>query len=605
MIIKKLEVKGVGKETATVAFKSGLNVIAGPSDTGKSYITKCLQFILGAEQPPKPIEQAKGYTHLEVTFESQDRKNFILSRELKEDSEVTCTEIDNNNLTTVLKPTHKGSPNLSEFFLKQFGLGHKILAKGVESMNHSALTLRIFEKILLADETRIISESSPFGKGQNTEKTLEISLIKTLLTGEDDAAISNCRENKDSKEAIKRKIENLQDFLKQFFPENEDTNNLEELDSILEQLEEAYGNAEIELNDLIRSNNAIIVERDKLKAEANLVAQKFADDKVLHGRFAMLHDKYISDRERLEANSEAAIYIEQQRIANCPLCGNEIGQDSEVDFDALLQSNSAEIGKIDLHLADLISTQRDLQNSLSESEIKLGKLIKLISEKDLALGEKIGGKVDENRRLLKDLDNARNNFRKEREQQKKRKEIFEEIGRLQIGYDEISDTYKISDFSKEAYSLGEKISEILKRWDFPSGSNAIFDTESRDIVINGKPRSHFGKGYRAICFSSILLGLMEYLYPLGRHPGFVVLDSPLTTYRKRDENPDLDDEEVFLANNLIYAFYRDLCDYYKDKQIIVLDNQEPASDLYQSMHYIHFSKNESVGRYGFFPISKI
>ena len=82
MIIKKLEVKGTDKQTALVDFDNGLNVIAGASDTGKSYITKCFQFIFGTETPPKPIDQAKGYTHLVVTFETKNAECFVLSREL-------------------------------------------------------------------------------------------------------------------------------------------------------------------------------------------------------------------------------------------------------------------------------------------------------------------------------------------------------------------------------------------------------------------------------------------------------------------------------------------------------------------------------------------
>jgi hypothetical protein len=185
----------------------------------------------------------------------------------------------------------------------------------------------------------------------------------------------------------------------------------------------------------------------------------------------------------------------------------------------------------------------------------------------------------------------------------KRQEVFKEIGRLQAEYDDIRDTYQIDDFSKDANELSKKIAEILVRWDFPNGNKASFDLGSRDIVIDGKPRSHFGKGYRAICFSAIVLGLMEFLYPKGRHPGFIILDSPLTTYKKQDESLITDNVEICLTNNLIYAFYRDLCDFYKDKQIIVLDNQEPYEDLYPCMNYIHFSGNEDVGRYGFFPLS--
>lgn len=604
MIIKKLEVKGTNKQTALVDFDLGLNVIAGSSDTGKSYITKCFQFIFGTETPPKAIDQAKGYTHLVVTFETENGERFALSRELKEKADIVCTEIDNDNLETILKPTHKGTPNLSKFFMSKFGLDNKILAKGLESMNYVSLTLRIFERILLVDEARIISENSPFGMGQITERTIERSFIKTLLTGEDDADIQETKKNKLSKESLKKKLGNLEEFIKKFFPYDEDfKKSLEQMDKELDKFEAAYNQAEKELNVLIHSNNSVVREREQLKKKADLVGRKLADDTALLGRFKMLEKKYISDRERLEANTESATYMEQHRIANCPLCGSEIDQDNEIDIDVIEKANSSEILKIDAHLEDLRSTQADVKKSLELNKDQFSSIMEKISDLDRELGGSIGGKVKENRKILNNLDTARSEFRKERDSEIKRQEIFEEIGRLQAEYDEIRDTYQIDDFSKEAYQLSKKIAAILTRWDFPNGNKAAFDLDARDIVIGGKPRSHFGKGYRAICFSSILIGLMEYLYSKGRHPGFIILDSPLTTYRKQDESLETDKEEVFLANNLIYAFYRDLCDFYKDKQIIVLDNQEPHEDLYSSMNYIHFSGNEDVGRYGFFPVS--
>ena len=604
MIIKKLEVKGTDKQTALVDFDIGLNVIAGASDTGKSYITKCFQFIFGTETPPKAIKQAKGYTHLVVSFETKNGERFALSRELKEKADIVCTEIDNDNLETILKPTHKGTPNLSEFFMSKFGLDNKILAKGLESMNYVSLTLRIFERILLVDEARIISENSPFGKGQNTERTIERSFIKTLLTGEDDADIQETKKNKLSKESLKKKLGNLEEFIEKFFPSDEDSQkSLKQMDKELDKFEVAYNQAEKELNALIQSNNFVVREREQLKKKADLVGRKLADDTALLGRFKMLEKKYISDRERLEANTESATYMEQHRIANCPLCGSKIDQDDEIDIDVIEKANSSEILKIDAHLEDLRSTQSDVKKSLELNKDQFSSIMEKISDLDRELGGSIGGKVKENRKILNDLDAARSEFRKERDSEIKRQEIFEEIGRLQAEYDEIRDTYQIDDFSKEAYQLSKKIAAILMRWDFPNGNKAAFDLDARDIVIGGKPRSHFGKGYRAICFSAILIGLMEYLYSKGRHPGFIILDSPLTTYRKQDESLETDKEEVYLANNLIYAFYRDLCDFYKNKQIIVLDNQEPHEDLYPSMNYIHFSGNEDVGRYGFFPVS--
>lgn len=607
MIIKRVEVKGDGKPKASIDFRKGLNVIAGASDTGKSYITECFQFIFGAKEPPKDINQAKGYTHLEVTFEDTDGSEFRLSRELKPNADVSCAEIKGDEeLITVYKPTHKGKQNLSEFFLSKFSLENMTLAKGLESMNHATLTLRIFEKILLADEERIISKDSPIGSGQNNEKTQELSFLKTILTGKDDAEIKSAKKNKESKESIARKKVNLEGFLEQFFPVFDDqTHSLDSLDELIDRLEVSFEKAESELNELLRSNKEIMQEKDEMNRRAVYLSQEVSDDKVLLVRFEMLERKYLSDRERLEANSEATNYIEQYQIYSCPLCGSDIDQDvDEIDLATIVSSNTSEIRKIDNHVVDLRATKNGIRSALLSNETELKSITKAVEEKNSILSSNIGSKVSESREILAELDKARAKFRKDRDQEKKRKEIFEEIGRLQAELDKIEDSYQISEFSKELGSLAKKISQILVRWDFKGAEKLVFDKDTRDIKIDGKPRSHFGKGYRAICFSSILLGFMEELYPKGRHPGFVILDSPLTTYKKRDEALDSDNEEVFLANNLIYAFYRDLCDFYKEKQIIVLENQEPSEDLISLMNYIHFTGNPKLGRFGFFPVSK-
>lgn len=604
MIIRKIEVRGEGKPTASIDLEEGLNVIAGASDTGKSYITECFQFIFGAKEPPKNIEQAKGYTHLDVTFEEADEVKFKLSRELKASADIVCIENkDDEELATVYKPTHKGSPNLSDFFLNKFSLSNLTLAKGLESMNHASLTLRVFEKLLLADEERIISKNSPIGSGQHTEKTQELSFLKTVLTGLDDAEIKLAKKSKESKESLSKKKDNLEAFLERFFPVSKDQEqNLVSLDEILEKLESSYEKAEEELSTLLDSNKQIMQEKAGLSKQADALSQQISDDKALLLRFEMLEQKYLSDKERLEANSEATSYMEQYELYSCPLCGSDINDASEdIDLPTIINSNNSEIKKIEAHLVDLKTTQNGVKDSLQENESELKSIIELVDAKSEILSSNIGSKVAENRSILADLDEARSKFRKERDQEQKRKEIFEEIGRLQAELDKIEDSYQLPDFSAELAKLANEISQILIRWDFPNANKVTFDTNTRDIVIDGKPRSHFGKGYRAICFSSMLLGFMQYLYPLGRHPGFIILDSPLTTYKKQDEALEGQNEEIFLTNNLIYAFYRDLCDFYKGNQIIVLDNQEPNEDLHAIMNYIHFSGSPDVGRYGFFP----
>lgn len=46
-ILKKLTVSGGGHEDSILNFSNGLNLIIGPSNTGKSLIMDCIDYVFG------------------------------------------------------------------------------------------------------------------------------------------------------------------------------------------------------------------------------------------------------------------------------------------------------------------------------------------------------------------------------------------------------------------------------------------------------------------------------------------------------------------------------------------------------------------------------
>ena len=60
-----LQLRGISfgsphKAPASLEFQSGLNVICGASDTGKSFIVEAIDFLLGAKDPPRHIPERDG-----------------------------------------------------------------------------------------------------------------------------------------------------------------------------------------------------------------------------------------------------------------------------------------------------------------------------------------------------------------------------------------------------------------------------------------------------------------------------------------------------------------------------------------------------------------
>ena len=60
--LSRLIVAGQGLPDADIPFERGFNVLTGPSNTGKSFIVECIDYMLGAdERPGEDIQESKGY----------------------------------------------------------------------------------------------------------------------------------------------------------------------------------------------------------------------------------------------------------------------------------------------------------------------------------------------------------------------------------------------------------------------------------------------------------------------------------------------------------------------------------------------------------------
>ena len=74
--IEKLVVSGTGHKDSVINFKPGLNLIVGPSNTGKSLIVDCLDYVFGftpkPDHPSKIVDNNNGYKiislHLRTSF---------------------------------------------------------------------------------------------------------------------------------------------------------------------------------------------------------------------------------------------------------------------------------------------------------------------------------------------------------------------------------------------------------------------------------------------------------------------------------------------------------------------------------------------------------
>src|SRR5262249_40396579 len=80
--LTKLILSGEGKKPAEARFFAGANVISGASDTGKSHMLHCIDYVLGSKGPYERLEETRGYETAWLEFKNGEGELLTLSRAL-------------------------------------------------------------------------------------------------------------------------------------------------------------------------------------------------------------------------------------------------------------------------------------------------------------------------------------------------------------------------------------------------------------------------------------------------------------------------------------------------------------------------------------------
>lgn len=154
------------------------------------------------------------------------------------------------------------------------------------------------------------------------------------------------------------------------------------------------------------------------------------------------------------------------------------------------------------------------------------------------------------------------------------------------------------------HEFSQIVSGVLEQWGFPGEHHVSFDDETYDLKIDGKARVANGKGVRAVTHAAFKVALLLFCREKGLpHPGFLVLDTPLLTYRDPLKTPKFgeleDDERALAATSLKDRFFDHLASLEIDAQFIILENVDPPAGLETRAHLEVFSGGD--GRRGLFP----
>ena len=605
------------KDPAYIEFQSGLNVICGASDTGKSFIVEAIDFLLGASnrKPLRDIPERIGYDSSRLVLEATD-SIFTLQRSTsggnfrKLESNYLVDSSDSEGTTLKQKHSHGDYSTLSTYLLSLIDLAEKYVLYSTRQGTTRSLSFRNLTRLVVVQEDDIIKRGSPILSGQRNDKTIDYSIFKLLLTGLDDRELVEQAAILDEQNAIIKnnrvKVELINELIQELEYE------LREVDidrsqaiALLSDIQERVNRQQLVLNQVQSDFDTLANSRREIINQKENILYRTNEITSLLSRFDLLKRHYQVDLERLESIQESgSVFVHLERIP-CPLCGaspdnQHLSEECDGDVENVVHAAIAEIQKIEQLSIELDQTIQDLQNETEELntqqqnfDIELQTANQEIQAITSPLRDAQGsfseliGHLNEVQRII-DVFARIDQLHQKRDSLPVEEEVSNEVIDTQVDLS----TSVLHDFA-------QTVQNLLQSWGFPGADSVYFDDRSKDIIIGGQPRSSSGKGLRAVTHAAVSIGLMDFCKERDlSHPGFVVLDSPLLAYWKPEAS---EDRAILEGINLKTRFYEYLADNYNDEQIIIIENEHPPSDIEERISMTVFTKNPNEGRYGFFP----
>lgn len=609
--IKELRVTGSGLEDAIIIFEKGLNVINGPSNTGKSYIFKCIDYMFGADTL-KEIKESKGYENIFLELRDFEQDNPItLFRYIHKNSIFYAySNIENFYFTKQfkLKPDHdpNGDENISKFLLKLIGITENKYMLSNKSGFKKTLGFRAIANLSLISETKIVSDTdSPIYNKVRTDETYCKSVFKFLLTAIDDLNCEEIEKAEIRKAKIDSKIEYISNEISALM--------LEQL-SLLEQLERASFDKVVDFDayseEIARIEKLVDEKRREIIAKQNLQSRLIMQRSqllLLLDKFKILNNQYKSDLERLSFLQTGDDCLNQIHINQCPICNSEIDDDKfneEFSLEIVDASRQEEV-KINLHLLELNKTIESTNLNIKEIDLTNKEYEIDINNRQKDVEELILRELTPLRNVLStylEVVNIKNKINNIDERVTSKNE---ELIRLKEAKKQKQPKldYKSTVPVELLQELTDEIFRTLSDWGYKDLASITFDLNEQDIMVDGQSRKSNGKGYRAFFYAAFSVSLMNYLLSKN-HPftRVLLLDSPVTTLKEHELTDGIYQDNDVIDVSMQDSLFLSLSQSSENKQIIILENKELPEEVKKCNH-ISFTKGKRQGRYGFFPIN--
>lgn len=585
--IEKIIVTGSGKTDSIIELSNGVNIIYGPSNTGKTYIVKCIDYMFGSER--EPIDISTGYQYIKIIVRTQCG-TITMSRKIGENKiEVSSND---NNVPSGKYATKASRTNydktINSVWLSLIGINDLHLVISNENYKKQILSWRTFSHMFMLTETKIISEYSAILSGRDTSNTAVIASLIFLLSGQDFAE-TETKDTKEIKEAKKNAVkayinkelfrlsERNQELLAQL-KENPNIDIAVEIEKIM---------TEISTNE--KRINSSIEENQKILAQLYEKNENLSECNVLLNRYDELTTQYDADLKRLNFIVDGEANLNASFSTHCPFCDGEVVVKKNQNY---IDAAKSDYKKIKLQAKDLESASKELRSEKLSLEQEIGTLMAKKKSIEELIEKELKPQVFNLKEKLSTYKDAIE-CQKEIDILKKLSEQ-KTADMIENDTDEESELkFKVKEHLDYSFinELSNGIKSFLENCNYDNLLSVIFDKADMDIVINGKKKSSNGKGYNAYFNSVVAIVLSRYMESKAKYsPDFLVLDSPILSLKEKETKKPSETMRNTLFENIV--------DNQKGIQTIVIENEIPEIN-YKDANIIHFTKEKNNGRYGF------
>lgn len=586
--IKKIEYSGSQVKTVSVEFQKGLNIIHGPSDTGKSYVAETISFMTGSQSCR--IDPETKYTHVTLYLDV-DGYSVQMDRDM-DGGDFTVISNYPEISSGTYKPTAQGKNSISDVWLSVMGIKEREQIVKNAEYGHQTLSIRTMFHLYDVDEEAIARKESVLFPQHDFTNMSSQSAILYMLLGRTNWDGQEHETKKDRDKKKKAQIEYLTQYISDVREKRDaiDSNgefNQEILNSRMQEIMTAMESAESDVS-------VAVSESRELAKQITLLDKKISEGIMMMERYRVLQRQYESDIQRLTFVVEGEVnHLKFPEITRCPFCNGQLQKEKE---ESCVEAAKVEVERIVPQINDLDDAMSDLQEELDALKMNRLDLEKQRQGIENVINTELNPMVEELRNTLEEYSQKL----KRHQERETYSNVIEDMGiRLRDLEDTVNqkEHYDIKEtYDKHSFidNFGELVFDILNECSFEGLETALFSFARFDVKVNNKDKFRYGQGYRAYINTVVLLALHEYLHLYGEYKlGMLVIDSPTLTLK---EHPVQDDTSTGMKIGLFKYMAKH---QREDQQVIIIENDIPNIDYEKyGVKQIMFTGKKGDGRYG-------